>query len=78
MRILHCLLVSTLLLIGQGLLAQSTEFTGKVIDPSAAPIPNANDVSKFHFKTYDHFNRDFPQPRRLTIKYPSHNRVMIV
>src|SRR5579872_1066468 len=41
MRNLHCLLVSVLLLISQGLSAQSTEVTGKVTDPSGAPIPNA-------------------------------------
>jgi TonB-dependent starch-binding outer membrane protein SusC len=41
MRKLHCLLVGVLLLIGEGLLAQTTEVTGKVTDPTGAPIPNA-------------------------------------
>jgi TonB-dependent starch-binding outer membrane protein SusC len=41
MRKLHCLLVGVLLLIGEGLLAQTTEVTGKITDPTGAPIPNA-------------------------------------
>jgi TonB-linked SusC/RagA family outer membrane protein len=41
MRKLHCLLVGVLLLIGQGLLAQTIEVTGKITDPSGLPIPNA-------------------------------------
>ena len=41
MRKLHCLLVSILLLIGEGLLAQTTEISGKVTDPTGGPIPNA-------------------------------------
>ncbi len=41
MRKLHCLLVGVLLLIGEGLLAQTTEVIGKVTDPTGAPIPNA-------------------------------------
>jgi TonB-linked SusC/RagA family outer membrane protein len=42
MRKLHCLLVGILLLIGQGLSAQTTEVTGKVTDPTGLPIPNAS------------------------------------
>lgn len=42
MRKLHCLLVGILLLIGGGLLAQTTEVTGKITDPSGSPIPNAS------------------------------------
>jgi TonB-linked SusC/RagA family outer membrane protein len=42
MRKLHYLLVGILLLIGQGLTAQTTEVTGKVTDPSGLPIPNAS------------------------------------
>jgi TonB-linked SusC/RagA family outer membrane protein len=41
MRKLHCLLVGILLLIGEGLLAQTTAVTGKITDPTGAPIPNA-------------------------------------
>ena len=41
MRKLHCLLVGVLLLIGEGLLAQTTAVTGKITDPTGAPIPNA-------------------------------------
>lgn len=41
MRKLHCLLVSILLLISGGLLAQTMEVSGKVTDISGAPIPNA-------------------------------------
>ena len=41
MRKLHCLLVGVLLLIGGGLLAQTTAVTGKITDPTGAPIPNA-------------------------------------
>src|SRR5580692_2914446 len=42
MRKLHCFLVGILLLIGQGLFAQTTVVTGKVTDPSGSPIPNAS------------------------------------
>src|SRR5882757_8886617 len=42
MRKLHCLLMGILLLIGHGLFAQTTEVTGKVTDPTGAPIPNAS------------------------------------
>ena len=42
MRKLHCFLMGVLLLIGQGLFAQSTVVTGKVTDPSGSPIPNAS------------------------------------
>lgn len=42
MRKLHCLLMGILLLIGNGLLAQTTEVTGKVTDPSGSPVPNAS------------------------------------
>src|SRR5580692_3043324 len=41
MRKLHCLLMGTLLLIGEGLLAQTKQVTGKVIDPSGTPVPAA-------------------------------------
>jgi len=41
MRKLHCLLVGVLLLIGEGLLAQTTEVSGKILDPTGTPIPNA-------------------------------------
>jgi outer membrane receptor protein involved in Fe transport len=42
MRKLHCLLVGILLLIGEGLLAQTTmEVSGKITDPTGGPIPNA-------------------------------------
>ena len=41
MRKLHCLLVGVLLLIGEGLLAQTTEVSGKITDPTGSPIPNA-------------------------------------
>jgi TonB-linked SusC/RagA family outer membrane protein len=41
MRKLHCLLVGVLLLIGEGLVAQISEISGKVSDPTGAPIPNA-------------------------------------
>ncbi|MES1159694.1 MAG: SusC/RagA family TonB-linked outer membrane protein, partial [Bacteroidota bacterium] len=42
MRKLHCLLMGILLLIGHGLFAQTSEVTGKVTDPTGAPIPNAS------------------------------------
>lgn len=43
MRKLHCLLVCMLLLIGEGLLAQTTtEVSGKITDPTGGPIPNAS------------------------------------
>ncbi|GGB13340.1 SusC/RagA family TonB-linked outer membrane protein [Puia dinghuensis] len=42
MRKLHCLLVGFLLLIGDGLLAQTTEVSGKITDLTGAPIPNAS------------------------------------
>ena len=42
MRKLHCFLMGILLLIGSGLLAQTTEVTGKVTDPTGSPIPNAS------------------------------------
>ena len=42
MRKLHCLLMGILLLIANGLRAQTTEVTGKVTDPSGSPIPNAS------------------------------------
>jgi TonB-linked SusC/RagA family outer membrane protein len=43
MRKLHCLLVGMLLLIGEGLLAQTTmEVSGKITDPTGGPIPNAS------------------------------------
>ncbi|HLZ87167.1 MAG TPA: SusC/RagA family TonB-linked outer membrane protein, partial [Puia sp.] len=42
MRKLHCLLLGTLLLISLGAFAQSTQVTGKVLDPSGTPIPNAS------------------------------------
>ena len=42
MRKLHCLLVGVLLLIGEGLLAQTMEISGKVTDPTGGPIPNAS------------------------------------
>lgn len=41
MRKLHCLLVGILLLIGEGLLAQTTEVSGKITDLTGTPIPNA-------------------------------------
>src|SRR5690348_552447 len=41
MRKLHCLLVGILLLIGEGLLAQTTEVSGKITDPTGTAIPNA-------------------------------------
>ncbi len=42
MRKLHCLLVGVLLLIGEGLLAQTImEVSGKITDPTGGPIPNA-------------------------------------
>ncbi|HXB06161.1 MAG TPA: SusC/RagA family TonB-linked outer membrane protein [Puia sp.] len=41
MRKLHCLLVGILLLISQGLLAQTTEVSGKITDPTGTAIPNA-------------------------------------
>jgi TonB-linked SusC/RagA family outer membrane protein len=41
MRKLHCLLVGVLLLIGEGLLAQTTEVSGKITDPTGTAIPNA-------------------------------------
>jgi len=41
MRKLHCLLVGVLLLISHGLLAQTTEVSGKITDPTGSPIPNA-------------------------------------
>src|SRR5215831_3052107 len=41
MRKLHCLLVGVLLLISDGLLAQTATVSGKVTDVSGAPIPNA-------------------------------------
>jgi len=41
MRKLHCLLVGILLLIGEGLLAQTSEISGKITDPTGSPIPNA-------------------------------------
>src|ERR1700733_9488779 len=42
MRKLHCLLVGILLLIGEGLLAQTImEVSGKITDPTGGPIPNA-------------------------------------
>lgn len=42
MRKLHCLLVGVLLLIGEGILAQTTmEVSGKITDPTGGPIPNA-------------------------------------
>src|SRR6202000_594747 len=42
MRKLHCLLVCMLLLIGEGLLAQTImEVSGKITDPTGGPIPNA-------------------------------------
>jgi len=42
MRKLHCYLMGVLLLIGSGLLAQTTEVTGKVTDPTGSPIPNVS------------------------------------
>src|SRR5258708_33106024 len=41
MRKLHCLLVGILLLISHGLLAQTTEVSGKITDPTGTAIPNA-------------------------------------
>src|SRR5262249_23374781 len=41
MRKLHCLLVGILLLISEGLLAQTTEVSGKITDPTGTAIPNA-------------------------------------
>jgi TonB-linked SusC/RagA family outer membrane protein len=42
MRKLHCLLVGLFLLIGEGLLAQTTEITGRITDITGAPIPLAS------------------------------------
>src|SRR3984885_12703476 len=42
MRKLHCLLVSLFMLIGEGLLAQTTEITGRITDITGAPIPLAS------------------------------------
>ena len=41
MRILHYPMMSILLLITTGLLAQKRQITGKVLDPSGSPIPAA-------------------------------------
>jgi len=41
MRKLHCLLVGILMLISEGLFAQTTVVSGKIIDPTGTPIPNA-------------------------------------
>jgi TonB-dependent starch-binding outer membrane protein SusC len=41
MRKLHCLLMGTLLLICEGLFAQTRQVTGKVVDPSGTPVPAA-------------------------------------
>ena len=42
MRKLHCLLVCMLLLIGEGLLAQTREVSGQIFDLSGGPVPNAS------------------------------------
>jgi len=45
MRKLYCLLMSILMLVGKGLFAQSgstTEISGKITDPTGAPIPSAS------------------------------------
>ena len=41
MRKLHCLLMGILLLISEGLFAQTKQITGKVTDPSGSPVPAA-------------------------------------
>jgi TonB-linked SusC/RagA family outer membrane protein len=41
MRKLHCLLVGILMLISEGLFAQTTVVSGKITDPTGTPIPNA-------------------------------------
>lgn len=41
MRKLSCMLMGILLLVSEGLLAQTMEVTGKVTDPLGSPIPNA-------------------------------------
>ena len=41
MRKLHCLLVGILLLISESLLAQTIEVSGKILDLTGTPIPNA-------------------------------------
>src|SRR5271163_750708 len=42
MRKLHCLLVCILLLISEGLLAQTTEISGRITDITGSPIPLAS------------------------------------